>query len=291
VSTLFLLYPEWQGSGRAHVVHQGALTIAREVFPSKTFLTIESPENEDLQRENEVIGLRSIAPRFRAALQRVREAAPDRIVTVGGTCGVEAAPVGYLNERYGGDLAVVWLDAHGDLNTPSSSPSGNFHGMVLRTLLGDGPAEYTDALARPLRPSQIFLAATRDLDPPEQTFVAASGISVTRPEELAVPDTLARRISSAGFTHVYVHLDLDALDPREFGDMLIPTPGGPRLDHVISAVSSLAALDVVGFSIVEYVPRTAESLDVLRDFVARVRRNEKGGSPRRNGPPRHSSEG
>jgi arginase len=279
VSTLFLLYPEWQGSGRAQVVHHGALTIARELFPSTSFLTIESPEAEQLQRDDGVIGLRSIGPRFRSALQQLREAAPDRLVTIGGTCGVEAAPVAYLNERYDGDLAVVWLDAHGDLNTPASSPSGNFHGMVLRTLLGDGPAEYTDALARPLTPSQVFLAATRDLDPPERAFVEAAAISVTAPEDLSATDVLARRIAAAGFTRVYVHLDLDALDPREFKDSLIPTPGGPRLDHVRSAISHLAALDIVGFSIVEYVPRTAESLDVLRDFVARVGGNEKGAVP------------
>jgi arginase len=137
----------------------------------------------------------------------------------------------------------------------------------------------------------VFLAATRDLDPPERAFVEAAAISVTAPGELSTADVLARRIAAAGFTHVYVHLDLDALDPGEFRDTLIPTPGGPRLDHVMSAVSELAAMDVVGFSIVEYVPRTAESLDVLRDFVARVSGNEKGGGPRRNCPPRHSSEG
>ena len=188
---------------------------------------------------------------------------------------MEAAPVAYLNERYGGDLAVVWLDAHGDLNTPASSPSGNFHGMVLRTLLGDGPSQYTAVLGRPLTPSQIFLAATRDLDPPEQAFVEATAISVTTPAELPSSDVLARRIAAAGFTHVYVHLDLDALDPGEFADMLIPTPGGPRLDHVMSAVSHLADHDIVGFSIVEYVPRTTESLDVLRNFVMRLNFEDK----------------
>jgi arginase len=270
VSTLFLLYPEWQGSGKSPAVHRGALTIAREIFPGTKFLTIDSPEEEHLERENGVIGLHSIARRFADALSRVREAAPDRIVTIGGTCGVEATPVAYLNERYDGDLAVVWFDAHGDLNTPASSPSANFHGMILRTLLGEGPAEYTSKLVRPLTPSQVFLAATRDLDPPEQQYIEARGVSMTAPHELASPKTLAERITSHGFTHVYVHIDLDALDPGDFADTLIPTPGGPALDHVTAAMTELAAFDVVGFSIVEYVQRSEASLAVLRDLAERA---------------------
>jgi arginase len=65
------------------------------------------------------------------------------VVTVGGTCGVEAAPVAYLNERYAGDLAIVWFDAHGDLNAPDTSPSGHFH--------GHGAAD----AARPAEPSLL----------------------------------------------------------------------------------------------------------------------------------------
>ena len=57
---------------------------------------------------------------------------------IGGTCGAEIAPVAYLNNHYESDLAILWFDAHGDLNTPKTSLSGHFHGMVLRTLLGEG---------------------------------------------------------------------------------------------------------------------------------------------------------
>ena len=99
------------------------------------------------------------------------------VVTVGGTCGVEAAPVAYLNEQYDGDLAIVWFDAHGDLNAPATSPSGHFHGMVLRTLLGEGPHEYVGELRRPLRPAQLFLAGTRDLDPEESAYILRAGRS------------------------------------------------------------------------------------------------------------------
>ena len=271
MATLFLLYPEWQGSGSTPAVQQGALTIARELFPETHFLIVDSPDDEQLERERGIIGLRSIAPRFQDAIGRVRKAGPDAIVTIGGTCGVEAAPIGYLNERYSGDLAVVWLDAHGDLNTPQSSPSGNFHGMILRTLLGDGPEEYVRELRRPLQPHQVFLAATRDLDPPERAFVADARISVTDPRGLAAPQPLVADIASRGFRHVYLHLDLDALDPRDFSDTLIPTADGPALADVRRLIRALATtFNVVGSSIVEYVHGSDRSLGILDDLLADV---------------------
>src|SRR5690349_8613528 len=121
---MFLLYPEWQGSGVTNAVHRGAVALARTLFPDTSFTTIDSPLDEALTVSDGVLGLDSVAPRFRATLAALRAHAPERIVTVGGTCGVEAAPVAYLNERYDGDLAVVWFDAHGDLNSPATSPSG-----------------------------------------------------------------------------------------------------------------------------------------------------------------------
>jgi arginase len=268
-AVLYLLYPEWQGSGHARDVQQGALTIARELFPDTAFLTIDSPHDESLTRVDGVNGLKSIAPRFRSAMARLRAEAADRIFTVGGTCGVEAAPVGYLNERYGGDLAVVWLDAHGDLNTPESSPSGNFHGMILRTLLGEGPAEYVSDLRRPLSPAQVFLAATRDLDPPEMEFITERAIVATPPNQCSDPRTLVEKINSRGFTHVYLHLDLDALNPADFPATLMRTPGGPGLGEVCAIMQALsAALEVVGFSIVEYIHGDEASLAALRKLVA-----------------------
>jgi arginase len=269
VATLFLLYPEWQGSGTSPAVQQGALTIARELFPRTHFLIADSPDEETLERVAGVAGLHSIAPRFRDTLSRIRTAAPDLIVTVGGTCGVEAAPIAYLNERYDGNLAVVWLDAHGDLNTPQSSPSGHFHGMVLRTLLGEGPADYVAELRRPLRPEQVFLAATRDLDAPESDFIQRARIWVTPPDAFLAAERLVDAIQSRGFHNLYIHLDLDALDPSDFPDTLIPTCGGPEIGLVRSMIGALSrAFSVVGASVLEYVHGGPHSLRIVDELLA-----------------------
>jgi arginase len=250
---LKLLIPEWQGCGTTHIVADGARRLAQAWWGHEPWVTVEAPDDEVLEVRQGVCGLDSMAERLRAVRAVLEREAPTRVMTVGGTCGVEVGPVSWLNERYGGDLAVVWLDAHADLNTPASSPSGHFHGMVLRTLLGEGPDALVAHVARPLQPGQVVLAGVRDLDPPEAAFVGSSGISVFKPESFVEPDALALELRARGFTRAYVHLDVDVINPDDFGSSLMRTPGGPTLPEVIDVVASLHRhLDVVGFSVVEY---------------------------------------
>ena len=269
VDDLSLLLPEWQGYGVDALVASGARQAAA-LFDAGAFLEIDAPDVETLAVEHGVLGLASIAGRARRTLAAIDERRPSRIFTVGGTCGVELAPVAYLNARYRGDLAVVWLDAHADLNTPESSPSGHFHGMVLRTLLGDGPAVLVDALPRVLAPAQVVLAGARDLDRGEIAYVSDAALSLLSPADLLVPDRVAGRIRAGGFTRVYLHLDLDVLDPAEFPDTLVSAPAGLSRDNVVATVRELAGrFDVVGFSVVEFRPRSADALARLAHLLDR----------------------
>lgn len=265
---LSLLYPEWQSYGVSTSVYEGAMTLAESLFDPSNMVTIDVSTEETLTRIDGVLALDSIATRFRGALETLESNAASRVFMIGGTCGVDVAPVSYLNHKYGGDLAVVWLDAHGDLNTPASSLNGHFHGMPLRTLLGEGPKEFTRALQRPLLPQQVFLAGTRDLDPPEVAYTSEAHISISPPEELATPEVLVKRICKRGFTHVHLHLDLDVLDPESFPDSLMPTPGGPSLAELAAVMRALAeSLDVVGLSVVEYCEHQGGTIDDVRGLV------------------------
>jgi arginase len=238
-------------------VRAGALRLASAIVGDRDHLAIDVPEREALEVESGVLGLSSIAGRADLTARRIRGRSPVRILTIGGTCGAELAPVAYLNERCDGDLAVIWFDAHADLNTPATSPSGHFHGMILRTLAGEGPAELAPLVTRPLQPRQIFLAGTRDLDPPEAAFVAASSIDLTPPEALARPGALVDRIRAAGFSRVYVHVDVDVFGPAAFPDTLMRTPGGTTPEVVTAAVAALArGFAVAGCSLVEFCDRS-----------------------------------
>jgi arginase len=264
---LSLLLPEWQGYGIDSSVAAGAREVAA-VFGLGTFVEIDAPDNEALAVDGGVLGLASISARAKQTFAVLDERRPARIFTVGGTCGVEVAPVSYLNARYRGDLAVIWLDAHADLNTPESSPSGHFHGMVLRTLLGAGPAALVDLLPRALMPPQIVIAGARDLDRDEAAFVSNAAISLLSPADAQVPDRVAGRIRAGGVTRVYIHLDLDVLDPVEFPDSLMSTPNGLSRDNVAAIAHELASqFEVVGFSVVEFRRRSADGLARLAKLI------------------------
>lgn len=266
---LSLLVPEWQGYGLGASVAAGARAIAA-LFPAAAFVTVDAPDAEPLTVEDGVLGLSSIASTAQRTLERIREHRPSRIFMVGGTCGAELAPVSYLSERYRADFAVAWLDAHGDLNTPETSPSGHFHGMVLRTLLGTGPAPLVALVPRPLAPTQVVLAGVRDLDRDEATFISDRAVSRLGPADLLVPGRLVGRLRSGGATKLHVHLDLDVIDPLEFPDALMRTDGGVSTDCIVETVAELAAaFDVVGFSVVEFAPRSADAASRVRRLLDR----------------------
>jgi arginase len=102
--------------------------------------------------------------------------------------------------RHTPDARVLWLDAHGDFNTPDTTPSGFLGGMCLAAACGRWDAGFEPALD----PSRVLMCGVRDLDPGERVLVETAGVPVARPAEVADALRGAR---------VYVHLDMDVLDP------------------------------------------------------------------------------
>jgi len=152
---------------------------------------------------------------------------PARPLVLGGCCCSHVGTVEGLAARHG-RVSVLWLDAHGDLNTPASSPSGNEWGMPLRMLLDRGTIAAAD----------VVLWGARNLDPPEQEFIADSGID-------ADADALLDRAAA-----VYVALDWDVLAPEEAA-VFMPEPGGPTLaevEQLLQRVQASGKLVGVGFT-------------------------------------------
>jgi arginase len=156
-----------------------------------------------------------------AQLERTARELPSRPLVLGGCCCSHVGAVRELARRHG-RLAVVWLDAHGDLNTPESSPSGNPWGMPLRMLIDAGD----------VAPQDVTLLGARNLDPPEEHFIAESGI---RRELGSLPD------------NVYVALDADVADPADL-DVWMPEPDGLRLDALEALLASIPRPVGAGFT-------------------------------------------
>jgi len=268
---MWLVLPEWQGFGLSDLPARGARELARHLFDGRDVVTIDVPDEEALSVDGGVLGLAALGPRLAETRTAIHACGPDRIFTIGATCGVEVAPIAYLNQKYDSDLAVLWLDAHADLNTPASSPSGHFHGMVLRTLLGDGPAALVQQIPRPLTPGQIYLVGARDLDPPEADFIRGAGIRTAGLEAFSDPVQFARDVRQAGFGRIYLHLDLDVVNPEDFASSLMRTPGGPSLDDVAALVCQLTEqCDIAGASVVEFCERHHEDANRVAEAVSKV---------------------
>jgi len=142
----------------------------------------------------------------------------ERMITLGGdhsvSLGSISAALDYTTSK--GNLGVLWVDAHGDFNTPETSPSGNVHGMVVAALMGRCPAALTIGEHR-LRPDQIVYLGVRDLDARERQALRDSGIFTLTMSELDKHGlgTCARMALDhlRDVTHLHVSFDLDSLDP------------------------------------------------------------------------------
>jgi arginase len=168
---------------------------------------------------------------------------PARPLVLGGCCCSHVGAARGLAER--GRLGIVWLDAHGDLNTPESSPSGNAWGMPLRMILDDGLVE----------PVDVALVGARNLDPPEVEYLAETGID----------DSLDRALD--GVERIYVALDADVLDPAE-ADVFMPEPEGLSVEAVESLLRELAGrTTVAGMGLTGLTP-APENVPVLARLLA-----------------------
>jgi len=154
------------------------------------------------------------------------------LVVVGsGDCTTALGTVAGL-QRAGRSPGIIWLDAHGDVQTPETTSSGYLGGMPLRLLTGYRPELIAAALGlKPVPEHRMLLVGARDLDPPEETYLAQSSIRRCEVSELdpgALPEG-----------PLYVHLDLDVADPAEVPGLRYPTPSGPSLGAVAAAMGLL----------------------------------------------------
>ncbi len=260
MNKLFLYFPQWQGSGITNEIYTGASMLKDKLINEVQFTEIDQPQSEDLETEHDVIGYQIILKNIEHANEVLKTASPDSVFTLGGDCGIEVAPVTYLNAHYKSDLLVLWFDAHGDLNTPKSSPSKTFHGMPLRMILGDGDSSLMRNCFSVLNPNQVVLVGTRDLDQPEQQYIQENNITLIEPEKLDL-EKLGSLIEECGKKNIYLHLDLDVIDPNELPDVKCPTANGISIDQAQQLVAYLKnKFNVVGGSIVEYTPKS-DSVD------------------------------
>jgi arginase len=160
-----------------------------------------------------------------------------RPLLLSGDCPTAAGAVAGLQRRYQ-DVAVVWLDAHGDFNTPAITISGYLGGMAISMLTGRTPGLFGDALRlRPVAEANVVLAGARDLDPAERDALAASRVRRVPAE----PGAITAALDGIGRTPVYLHLDLDVIDSAQLPGLRFPAGPGPSLTQVEDCLAAVCA--------------------------------------------------
>ena len=251
---LNLLFPQWQGCGPTKAVYHGAKRIAEHLKEKLVFTQVGISDQGQNEIEKGIFAYAPIVEQQDRCNTLIKSCRPDRILTIGGDCSVELAPVSYLNSRYQKDLAVIWFDSHGDLNIPEESLSGHFHGMPLRVLLGEGDKRIVDSCFSTLFPDQVILAGARDFDAAEKKFVKQKRIQHWSVDEMTKElKSLAGRIKKQGFTKLYIHIDLDVMDPKEFPYVGYPVENGLPHEALLGVISTLKnSFEIVGMSAVEF---------------------------------------
>ena len=181
----------------------------------------------------------------------------DHSIAVGTVAGV-ARHFQKQSKRVG----MIWLDAHGDMNTPETSPSGNVHGMPLASIMGHGPPELTglDSVKPMVEPRNVAIVGVRDLDSKERRLVKESGVHVFTMrdiDERGMRDVMSEALRFAGdeTAGIAVSLDMDFVDPSDAPGVGTPVRGGVTYREAHLAMEMIAdSRSMVSLELVEINP-------------------------------------
>ena len=182
----------------------------------------------------------------------------DHSIAVGTVSGVSA-----FFRRQNQKIGVIWIDAHSDINTPDTSPSGNVHGMPLAALLGLGPEQLTGifGFSPKIAPENTVLVGVRDIDPAERANIRRAGIgevyTMRDIDERGMRTVMeeALRAAGRGTAGYHISLDMDWIDPEDAPGVGTPVRGGATYREAHLAMEIIADHGrMVSFEIVEVNP-------------------------------------
>jgi arginase len=282
---LRLLWPQWQGAGTSSVAAlapEFPLDVARRgyavgtavleaVLPPHDGPTVTAPvamSDDGLEERDGVEAKAVILEQLARALEVIRRHDPARILTVGGECSVSVAPFSELARRYADDLTIVWIDAHPDVGTPQSEYPG-YHAMAVATLTGHGDPDVQELLPATFSPDRVALVGLHSWAEDDFPNIAEWGIQSFGPDELRESaQPLLEWIALTGCSRVVIHFDVDAVDSNEIVLGLGMEPNGLTSAEVRRIVADVdGAVDVVGFTLAEFIPRQVMHLrQILNGF-------------------------
>ncbi len=196
-------------------------------------------------------------------------------LVLGGDHSVAIGTTGGVARHFRADdrsIGLIWLDAHADMNTPESSPSGNIHGMPLACILGMGPSELSHmfGFSPKIHPRNAVIVGLRDVDQMEKPHVRESGVRAFTMRDIderglrSVMDE-ALRLASDGTAGFHLSLDMDFVDPKDAPGVGTPVRGGATYREAHLAMEMICdsghmlSMEVVEVNpVIDEVNRTAD---------------------------------
>ena len=278
---LRLIWPQWQGGGTSSVKEfapEFPLDVARRgyavgsavlaaVLPPHDGPTATVPvtmSDAGLEERDGVEAKTIILEQLAAALEVIGQHDPARITTFGGECSVSVAPFSELARRYGDDLAILWIDSHPDVGTPSSEYPG-YHAMAVSALSGHGDPDVLALLPATVSPERVALVGVHSWSDDEVSNVAKRGIQSFSPNELRESTRpVLNWIAASACSRVAIHFDVDTIDSNEIVLGLGAEPDGLTISEVRRIIADIDGVaDIVGFTIAEFIPRQVIHLQQL----------------------------
>ncbi len=188
-------------------------------------------------------------------------------VLMGGTCAHLPGMIGGLQQALplNTRLGLLWLDAHGDFNTPVTTPSGMLGGMPVATVAGLCHAAWREGagMTAPLPTNRIMMVDVRNLDPEEEQLIRATDVQIVRLQETAALDRIAA--FAAGLDALYIHIDADILDVSLQPNHPTAEPDGLDLEETLAVVqTAVTSQKVVALGLVSVSPDGPEGQTSLR---------------------------
>jgi arginase len=215
------------------------------------------PIGRDKQEKDEATGIRNLdavvqaSEKLMGTVDHVLKQDSFPLV-LGGDHSLSIGTLAGVAKKYN-NLGLIWFDAHGDLNTPETSPSGNIHGMPLAASLGYGEPKLTELgnISPKVQPENVVIIGARSLDPGEKALIKEKGIQVYTMHEIdrigmskVIEETVAY-FKKRQVDGLHLSFDLDGLDPLHAPGVGTPVPGGVTYREAHLAMEMLAEVDMI----------------------------------------------
>lgn len=202
-------------------------------------------------------------------------------ITLGGDHALAMGSVAGSSKYFQGDLAVIWIDAHGDINTFETSPTGNVHGMPLAASMGFGDESLTNLYFNGIKVKKenVFIIGARDLDEGELQLIKDKNLTVwtmDKVREIGVDKVckeLLEGLKARGINNIHISFDIDSVDPELIKGTGTPVPNGFNINDAEKLLTSIFNTRLVkSMDFVEFNPCLDDTDTTLKSCMSLIKK-------------------